>query len=129
MNWLDTLVVSYALDKQGVPFDLIEHFNDVLAQGIAAGELDAIALRQQLFAQARSLADADEVDTREAIITILDRIQADRDLMQLQKQAPFLRVVSDIINAPTPETSLGCRMALRRAAGALSGLQELAKSA
>jgi hypothetical protein len=129
MNWLDTLVISYVLDKQGVPFDLIEHFNDVLTQGIAAGEADSIKSHKQLVLQARNLAQADDLDTREAIVAVLDHINAKQAADRLQQQLPFLKVVSDIINSPVPETSLGCRMSLRRAASALAGLQGLAESA
>jgi hypothetical protein len=129
MNWLDTLVISYVLDKQGVPFDLIEHFNDVLTQGIAAGEADSIQSHRQLVLQARNLADADDSDTREAITAVLDHIEAKQGINKIQRQLPFLRVVSDIINSPVPETSLGCRMSLRRAASALAGLQGLAETA
>jgi hypothetical protein len=129
MNWLDTLVISYVLDKQGVPFDLIEHFNDVLTQGIAAGEADSIKSHKQLILQARNLAEAADFDTREAIVAVLDHIEAKRAADSLQRQLPYLKVVSDIINSPVPETSLGCRMSLRRAASALAGLQRLAESA
>jgi hypothetical protein len=125
MNWFDTLLISYALDRQGVPFDLIEHFIDALTQGIAAGEFDSIDTRQTLINQAGEIAKSDESETRAAIGAILDHIETRKSLSVLQERSAHLRVIGQILAEPQPDTSFSCRLALRKAARAIEGLRNL----
>jgi hypothetical protein len=121
MNWLDGLVVTYVLERQGVPFDLIEHFIDVLSQGIAVGDLDSIAARAQMIEQARVLAAGDD-DVGENILALIMHIEH-----YGQDTAVKNNPVSDA--SQTPETGFAYRIALRRAAATLAKLQELQQSA
>lgn len=121
MNSLDTLVISYVLDKQGVPFDLIEHFTDALAEGVHAGELDFIATRRQLLDQARAVAEIDDEHTRQAILSVLAHINMTNSRHSDHPELTF--------PLSTPATSKACRSALHRAAVTLSGIEHLAISA